>query len=151
MRSVGQVCNRELTLCVPEATVFEVAILMRRDHVGSVIVVDDPRPGFRRAIGIVTDRDLVVEVVATGLDASTITVGDIMRRNLVTVEESCSIHETVEIMRDKGVRRLPVLAPGGELVGIVTADDVLDIVAGALQDLAKTIVREQCRESVERR
>ena len=84
--SVGEICNREVIIVHRDETVQEAAKLMRQHHVGDVVVVDD-RNGVRVPVGIVTDRDVVVEIVATELDQATMTVGDIMAQELFTVKE----------------------------------------------------------------
>jgi CBS domain-containing protein len=127
------------------------ARLMRHHHVGTLVVVEEMNGGRRVPVGIVTDRDAVVEVMATGLDPNTITVGDIMEQELVTARESEGVLETMQIMRYKGVRRLPIVDKDGQLVGIVSFDDLLEILAEQLGELAKIVAREQSRESSGRR
>jgi CBS domain-containing protein len=107
--------------------------------------------GKRVPVGIVTDRDAVVEVMATGLDPNTITVGDIMEQELVTARESEGVLETMQIMRYKGVRRLPIVGKSGELIGIVSIDDLLEVLAEEISELAKVVAREQARETTTRR
>jgi len=124
---------------------------MRHHHVGSIVVVEQMNGGQRLPIGIVTDRDVLVEVTAVDLDAFTITVGDIMGPELVTARESEGVLEAMEIMRYKGVRRLPIVGADGQLVGIVTIDDLLEILAEELGELAKIVVRERSREATTRR
>jgi CBS domain-containing protein len=97
-------------------------------------------------VGIVTDRDIIVEVIATGLDPAVITVGDIMSQDLVVGRESDTVLETLEIMRFKGVRRLPTVDRDGQLVGIVTVDDLLEVLAEELNELARIVAREQSHE-----
>ena len=127
------------------------AKIMRENHVGSVIVVDRIEGGLHLPLGIVTDRDLVVEVMATGLDAETITVGDIMAPELVTVEASKDASAAVRAMRIKGVRRLPVVNDEGRLLGLVSLDDVLEALADELLQLARTSALEQSHEARHRR
>jgi len=107
--------------------------------------------GKRVPVGIVTDRDAVVEVMATGLDPNVITVGDIMGQELVTARENEGVLETMQIMRYKGVRRLPIVGKAGELIGIVSIDDLLEVLAEELSELAKIFAREQARETTARR
>jgi CBS domain-containing protein len=114
-------------------------------------VVDRMNGGKRMPIGIVTDRDIVVEVIATGLDPAVITVGDIMAQEIVVGRESDSVLETLEIMRFKGVRRLPTVGPDGQLIGIVTVDDLLEVLAEELSELAKIVAHEQSREATTRK
>jgi len=124
---------------------------MRHGHVGSLVVVDQMNGGKRLPVGIVTDRDIVVEVVATGLDPAVITVGDIMESELVVGRESDSVLETLEVMRFKGVRRLPTVDADGQLIGIVTVDDLLEVLSEELSELAKIVAREQSREATGRK
>jgi CBS domain-containing protein len=106
---------------------------------------------MRVPLGVVTDRDIVVEVTATDLDPNTITVGDIMRREIVTVRADEDVLEAMLIMRTNGVRRLPVVTAEGKLLGVVAFDDLLDLVTEQLTLLNKIVPKQQSREAVERR
>jgi CBS domain-containing protein len=134
-----------------EETVAAAAKLMRENHVGSIVVVEQMNSGKRIPVGIITDRDLVVEVLAPGLDAETITVGDIMEAELVTVREKEGLLETMEIMRYKGVRRIPVVDEAGQLIGIASIDDLLEVLAEEMTELAKIVAREQAHEAQARK
>lgn len=147
---VGEICNREVVIMQAGKSALEAAQLMRQHHVGDVVVVED-RGGFRVPIGIVTDRDLVVEIVAPGLDPSAITVGDIMAPELATVTENIGVFEAIQYMRTKGVRRLPVVDGNGGLIGILAVDDLLELLADELLLLAKLVKREQKKEMASRR
>lgn len=149
--TIGEICTRVTVFATRETTVADAAKLMRQHHVGSLVVVEDINAGKRVPVGIVTDRDAVVEVMATGLDPNTITVGDIMDQELVTARESEGVLETMQIMRYKGVRRLPIVGKSGELIGIVSIDDLLEVMAEELSELAKIVAREQARETATRR
>ncbi len=143
--AIGEVCNREVVCASRDTTVQAAAKLMRHYHVGSLVVVDEVS-GKRIPVGIITDRDIVIEVDATELDPKVITVGDIMVPELATVPESEGVLETMEVMRFKGVRRLPVVGSDGQLAGIVTIDDLLEILAAELTDLSRIVSKEQARE-----
>lgn len=143
--SVGEFCNREVIIVNRDETVQEAAKLMRQHHVGDVVVVED-RSGVKVPVGIVTDRDIVVEIVATELDQTAITVGDIMAPDLFTVKESADVFESIQYMRRKTVRRLPIVNDGGGLVGILTLDDVLELLSEELLDISKLIKYEQKKE-----
>ena len=151
MATIGEVCMHDPVTATRETTVAAAARLMRENHVGSVIVVDRIEDGLRLPLGIVTDRDLVVEVTATGLDPETITVGDIMGPELVTILAAKDVTAAVRYMRTKGVRRLPVVNDAGRLVGLASFDDVLEFVVDDLVELAKTPSIEQSREARQRR
>lgn len=149
--TIGEICSREVVYGTRETTVVAAAQLMRRHHVGSLVIVEQLNGGKRLPIGIVTDRDIVVEVTALDLDPRTITVGDIMGDALVTAREGEGLLETMEIMRYKGVRRLPIVGEDGQLIGIVTIDDLLEVLAEQLTELARIVSREQAHEAAVRR
>lgn len=143
--SIGKVCNREVIFVQSDTTVQEAAQLMRQHHVGALVVVDDVS-GKRQPMGLVTDRDLVIEVQALELDATVITVGDIMSQS-VTVHENSGVFEAIQLMRDRAVRRLPVVNEQGELTGIVSLDDFLRLLSDELSQLSELVAREQAKES----
>lgn len=151
MTSIASICNRSVAFTTRDTTVAAAANLMRQVHIGSIVVVEQMNGGKRMPVGIVTDRDIIVEVIAPGLDPAVITVGDIMSGELVVGRETDSVLETLEIMRLKGVRRLPTVDSEGQLIGIVTVDDLLETVADQLNELARIVAREQARESATRR
>jgi CBS domain-containing protein len=151
LATIASICNRDVAFTTRETTVAAAAKLMRHGHVGSLVVVEQINGGKRMPVGMITDRDIVVEVIATSLDPAVITVGDIMAQELVVGRESDSVLETLEIMRFKGVRRLPTVGPDGQLVGIVTVDDLIEVLAEELGELAKIVAREQSREAAVRR
>ena len=147
---ISEICNREVVIVQRDDTALEAARLMRQHHVGDVLVVEK-RNGISVPVGIVTDRDLVVEIMAPELDQLVITVGDIMATELTTVKEGTGIFEAIQYMRGKGVRRLPVVNESGALVGILTLDDLLELLSEELFELAKLVRHEQKKEAVNRR
>jgi CBS domain-containing protein len=151
MANIGEICNREVIVTTADTTVAAAAKLMRQYHVGTVVVCERTNGEKRIPLGIVTDRDIVVEVVAPELRADTITVGDIMEPELVTAVETEGVVQTLEIMRHRGVRRLPIVGVEGHLVGIVAIDDLLGVIAEELTDIAKITAREQNREAARRK
>ena len=144
----GEVCNRTVIVVGRDTSLGEAAKLMRENHVGSLVVVEDT--DGRAPVGIVTDRDIVVEVLSSGLDHRTVTVGEIMGAKLVTAREDDDWLDTLKVMRGRGVRRVPVVGAAGELVGIVTVDDLLEVVAEQLDDIVRAIGNEQSRETSQR-
>ncbi len=142
---VGEICNREVVFTPRNTPVIDAAKLMRRRHVGTLVVVDqaDGRPA---PAGIVTDQDLAIGVLAAEVDPSTLSVGDVMGGELITAGETMGIFEVIQLMRYKGVRRIPVVDGKGGLVGIVASDDLLRILGEEITELAKVISREQQRE-----
>jgi len=147
---IGDICVREVVTATRETTIQQAAQLMRENHVGDLLVVEQMN-GARTPVGIVTDRDIVVAVVALGLDPAVLSVGDIMGPELKTVDEDEGIFETLHQMRDEGVRRIPVVTNQNALVGIVSTDDIVQLLADEMTEVAKLISREQRREMVTRR
>lgn len=147
---ISEICNREVVIVQRNNTILEAAQLMRQHHVGDVVVVED-RGGIKVPVGIVTDRDLVVEIMAPAIDPMVVTVGDIMVSGLATVRDNAGVSETIEYMRAKGVRRVPVVDRNGGLVGIIALDDLLELLAEELLALAKLVRHEQKKEIVNRR
>ena len=147
--SVGEICNRDVIVLRRDETILEAAKLMRHHHVGDVIIVEE-RDDTSIPVGIVTDRDLVVEIMATELDQAVITVGDIIAQELITVKEDVAIFDAIQYMRSKTVKRLPVVDENGALVGILTLDDLLELLSEELLAIAKLVNYQQQKEMRER-
>ena len=145
---ISEICSREVVIAQRRDSALEAAKLMRQHHVGDVLVVEHNSANV--PVGIVTDRDLVVEIMASGLNPETIRVEDIMVPGLATVKESAGILEVLQYMRGKGVRRLPVVDDSGSLTGIVTLDDLLELLSEELLELAKLVKHEQKNEAARR-
>jgi CBS domain-containing protein len=146
---VGEICTREVVIVKRNDSVLEAAKLMRQHHVGDVVVIEE-RGGVRVPVGIVTDRDLVVEIMAPQLDPAVITVGDIMEQELVTVKESTGLFEAIQYMRSNTVRRLPIVDENGALLGILALDDLLELLSEELLAIAR-LVRYQRRKETKQR
>ena len=142
---IGELCNRDVVIVYKAENAVEAAKLMRQYHVGDVVVVTD-KDDKKVPVGILTDRDIVIELVAEQVDPGSVSVGDVMSDHLLIVSESDELLGTIEQMRSKGVRRAPVVSKEGELVGILTLDDLLDVLAEALNELVLLTGREQRRE-----
>jgi CBS domain-containing protein len=142
---VGKLCTVDAVCCARDESVQGAALLMRKHHVGDIVVVDDV-DGERLPSGIVTDRDIVVSVVALGLDPASLQVGDIMTDDLLTADEHDDVSVTIERMRLRGIRRVPVVGEGGRLAGIVSADDLLGFLAEEMEDLARISPYQQQHE-----
>ncbi len=147
--SVGQYCNRHVITTAKSTEIDEVARLMRQHHVGTVVVVEQ-RDDAAFPIGIVTDRDLVVEVLAQNLSPNTVTVGDVMSGSLVTARENDNFWHTLDRMSAKGVRRLLVVDEKGVLLGILSVEDVLTTLAVGLSDVTRLVQRGIAREAQQR-
>jgi CBS domain-containing protein len=122
MRKASDVMTREPACCEPGESITRVAALMKRENVGSVPVVDGHET--RQLVGIVTDRDIVVNVLADSRDIQRATVRDAMTSNPASVRENDDIEKAVKLMADRQVRRMPVVDGSGKLVGIIAQADV---------------------------
>ena len=144
--TIGEYCNREVTISEPDTSIIEAAKLMRRHHVGDLVVVDR-QEGKNLPVGIVTDRDLVLEVPAQDVDPDSLSIKDIMSTDLVTVLESETFLRVLDIMKKQRVRRILVVDDHGGLQGILSADDALELIAEAMNDLTGLVKREIAREA----
>lgn len=135
--NISSLCARDVVSVGANASVREAAEAMRRGHVGALVVTDPEEPG--RAIGMVTDRDLVVGLLAKGRAPEDQPIGALCSTSLVGVPPTATVQEAVRAMQKEGVRRLLVVEPGGTLVGVLSADDLFEAIAGELDGLAKAL------------
>ena len=142
---VGEYCNREVIIVEPTVSVTEAAVLMRRHHVGDLVVVEKSGE-VTRPVGIITDRDIVIEVMAQKIDPDSLTVKDIMSTDPVSMTESTSLLDTLDLMKQRGVRRVLVVAGSGSLQGLLSADDAIELIAQQVNDLSQLVDREVKRE-----
>lgn len=139
--NAGERCNRHVITATRETTISGAAKLMRDRHVGSLIVVEN-RDNRLEPVGILTDRDIVIEVLAEDVDPNAVTVGDVMTTAVLKVCEHDSIFEVAQRMRARGVRRVPVVSNQCELVGVLAQDDILSLLGEELSLLIKVSSRE---------
>jgi len=144
---IGDVCIRDVVIAGKNTSVQEAALLMRRNHVGDLVITEVNPDGRQIPVGIVTDRDIVLSVIATSLDPAVYTVADLVARDLVTVSEDQGVFESIQHMRANGVRRMPVVDRQGGLVGIISVDDVVQLLSEEMSLLAKLISREPLIEA----
>lgn len=143
---VGEACNRSVVVVEEDESALAAAKLMREYHVGDLVIVRSTGSP-RVPVGIVTDRDLVLEVLALEVDPDSVEVKDLVTsERLVTASEDEEFDSAVQMMRDYGVRRLPVVNDDGSLVGILTADDSLEIVCDELQGIVHLELTQSRRE-----
>ena len=142
---IGEICTVQTIYCKRDETVQGAALLMRKYHVGDLVVIEQP-DSERIPVGIITDRDIVVSVIARGLDPASLLVGDIMSDDLLTASEDDDVYETIERMRFRGIRRVPVVNSAGGLTGIVSADDLLEFLAEEMGELARISSHQQAHE-----
>lgn len=143
---IGEICTRAVTTCGRGLSAAELAVLMRDEHVGDVVVVDT-RNGREFPVGIVTDRDLVVQVLARQVDPDAVTAGDLMSE-AATALESEGVYDAIWNMRRQGFRRLPVVDGNNALFGMVTVDDLTQFLAEELTELARISPKQRLEEDV---
>jgi len=132
----------------PDTSALVLAQMMRRHHVGALVVVDALEK--TRPLGIVTDRDLVLALMAEGLEPDIFTAGDIMSAELVLASPEMDAMDAVQLMRDHRLRRLVVADADGRLVGIVTMEDLLELLTRELAALTAGVIGARDREFEQR-
>ncbi len=143
--NVGEICSREVIVMDRGESLREAVRLMRENHVGDVVITEN-RAGKAVPVGILTDRDILIEVVAQDVPLDSLAVSDVMSFELLTVRDDETETDALAAMRRAGVRRAPVVDAGGALVGIVSVDDVIEVLAEQLGNIAALISREQQQE-----
>ena len=143
--NIGDLCRRDVITATTTTSLTELSQLMRTNHVGSVVVTG--AAGERKPLGIVTDRDIVVEVLAMGLNPAAVTAGDIMSTSPAVSRAGDDVLWALKVMRDRGVRRLPVVDDKGDLAGMLAFDDLMQHVGTTLGDIAQVIGTERSIES----
>lgn len=128
---LGKICTRPVVTASAQMTVDQAARAMRAKNVGALVVVNAGRP-----VGMLTDRDVAVEVVATGMDPDAVRVGDVMHKKPVTIREDLGIFDAAKVFARTGVRRLPVVTKAGVLVGVIAVDDLIMLLGNELGHVA---------------
>jgi CBS domain-containing protein len=119
---------------------------MREHHTGDVVVVENSQRGAFSPVGMLTDRDLVIEVLAEEVAVDSVSVKDVMSPDPVIAGEEDTLNDTLKRMRARGVRRVPVTDKEGQIVGVLSIDDIISVLASELNDIDSLILREQERE-----
>lgn len=137
----------QIVTTIPSGTsLLDGAKKMRSRHVGSLVVIDnDGRP-----IGMLTDRDITIEVVALDRDVHGLTVDDVMSTPICTAEASESVVDALARMREQGFRRLPVIDKDGRLMGIVTASNIVEEITMMLDSIVRAVKSSKTRETAQR-
>ena len=138
--NVASVCTREVVTVTPHTDLIGAARLMREKKVGFLVVVESqPDTPYGRPVGVLTDRDIVVSVIAGEADPKLLTVADVMKQYPAMVDQSDPLEQALRTMRRMGVRRLPVVGAAGMLTGVLSLDDVLDVLAEEMRDVSGTV------------
>jgi CBS domain-containing protein len=128
---LGKICTKPVVTASAQMTVDQAARLMRSKNVGALVVVNAGRP-----VGMLTDRDVAVEVVARGMDPDTVRVVDVMGKKPVTIREELGILDAAKVFAKTGLRRLPVVTRSGVMVGIIAMDDLIMLLGNEMGHMA---------------
>ncbi len=142
---IQDICTHHVATIVATESLVEATAVMRERHVGNVVVVEDI-DDKRKVVGILTDRDLILSVIAAGLSPEALLVSDVMSKPVYCCAGTQDVFDAVAIMREQGVRRLPVLDEQGSLAGIIAADDIWIALSNQLKILGEITVRERIGE-----
>lgn len=137
MPKVRTFVRETVVTAAPDTPITEVAQLLDDERVGSVVIVEDDRPE-----GIITDRDIAIEVVARNRDTTTLTAADVMSEDLVTVDVESGIFDVIQAMKESSVRRIPAVDDDGRLAGVVTFDDFVVLLGRELKNLGEIVEAE---------
>jgi len=145
----GAMCSRVVSSVEPGTTLEAAARVMRETHVGCVVVVDHV-DGESRVVGVLTDRDITVSAVALGLDARVLRASDLMARDVATAREDDPLGIVLDRMRERGIRRVPVVSDSGALVGLVSFDDLQAALSLQVNAMTEALVSGRMNEVARR-
>ena len=139
LKNLGQ---KYVVTVTPETNLEDASRLMRENHVGDVVVVE-VKAGRKVPVGILTDRDIVLATIAVGAPAKPFVAGDIMTKNIVTVKEDESLNNLIDLMKEKGVKRVPIVNRERGLIGIIALEDIIGLLSRELNALAEVVKRQK--------
>ena len=138
--TIKKIYNKKVITAFYDTSIYEIAKLMKKYNVGDIVIVN--KEGKNIPVGIITDRDIIIKLIADEIDLKEISASDIMNSDLLLLTEQSGILEGLDMVSARGTRRAPVVDFSGELVGIVTADDFTVLIADEMESYAK-LVRKQ--------
>lgn len=142
--NIGEYCKHSVVTITSNSDIAEAARVMRQHHVGFLVVLHDDE--HRKPVGVLTDRDIVVQVTARDVASRSLTVEDLMTRQPLVANDTDDLGEVVQAMRLAGIRRVPVVDARGSVTGVFAVDDAIDVITGMLCDLSGAIKSEQRQE-----
>ncbi len=155
--NVGEYCSRIVAFVYDYETPLDASRVMREQNVGDVVIVEgcpeesrdaEEKDGRKIPLGIITDRDIAIEIVAEEVDPSAVAVQDICRKSLVVASESDNLFECIARLKHAGVRRAPVVDESGYLTGIISVDDILEVLAEQFSCLAHLVSDQAQQENL---
>lgn len=145
---IGSLCKRDVVTIHAAATPRDAAALMGEQHVGALLVIESN--GSPEVIGIVTDRDLALEILGGTESPSPLCMRNLAKPVIAAIRRDADLHDALAQMESAGVRRLLVLDEGGGVLGLVSSDDMLGAIADELESLVSAMRRGIAREATER-
>lgn len=142
---IREFCKTDVAVIDRTSSVVDAARKMRESHVGDVVICE-MESGVSKPIGILTDRDIVIGVIALDIEIDSVNVEDIMTPTLVTVNRNAGVYETIQLMETYGVRRLPVVDEDGSLFGIVSSGDLMELLGQEILTLSRLSARQRLKE-----
>jgi CBS domain-containing protein len=143
----NKLISKKVITVKKDASVHEAAKLMRKHHIGDVVVLDSRSSA---PIGILTDRDIVLATIALNIPYEGLNVGDIMTEKLVTVSQNTGIHEVIRLMKLHGVKRIPVVGAKKNLLGIISRDNVMRYLGDEFSSIGNSYHRQRTKEKERR-
>ncbi len=122
MKKCNEVMTKDLICCLPNDTVLKAADLMKRESIGPILVIENEKS--QKLVGIVTDRDLALKVVAEGRDANTTKVNKVMTHKLITCQAEDDLQKALDAMAEHQLRRIPIVDSDNKLLGIIAQADI---------------------------
>lgn len=141
--TIGTHCKHSVITAPKSTNVFEAAKLMKKNNIGNIVIVDDRNGSI--PVGILTDRDVAIKIVADEVDPRTLTIGDAMSQDLLVLKEHQPIQEAIDMMCAKGVRRAPIVDNNNKIIGITSVDDLILLLVNELGSLGKLIGKQIIR------
>lgn len=135
--SLAKICKKPIVTISDDASLINAALAMKQNNIGDVVVVKNDKP-----VGILTDRDIVIKVAANDVNLSDIKVSDVMTNNLLILKADQGVNAAINAMREKSVRRAPVIDEQNKLIGIATVDDLLILLASELKQLSDIVAQQ---------
>lgn len=140
-----QLCEKDVVCLKSSDTIFDAAERMCADHVGNVVIVDE-KNGKKIPVGMLTDRDIVINSIAKKLKPESVKISDIMSKKVVTATDDIEISELIQLITTEGVSRLPIVDSSGALIGILSSKRLFQYMAQGLCLLSSLSIQQQKRE-----
>jgi len=141
--TIESIATREVVMISESVALNKAAELMKDHNIGAIIVIKDKNTS-KTPCGIITDRDIMIKWLEKGIDNQALTVGQVMSQDLLTIKQNQSILDAISALSEKGVRRAPVINQAGEVIGIISIDDIFVLLAKEMDAISKIAQKQSC-------